>query len=264
MYERCMGSPVIRVFGGVHDDAGSRERFRREFASRVSVHGRPSLVAVEHDAHLFQLHAAQRPEIARCLLERWEFLSEHDAQEIAASYFWEGDAHRDLVGGPYRWMFLDRFWEHAKARLEHQVKCGFHGWKSIEDNFVEIAQIQVDRLCNPSLPSRKELRDNSGIPPTIPEPRSRDELVARISKKAWDDARQPEPNDDSRDTRWVRGIEEALRGVEGGWIGVTVGWRHADSVEAGNLRAQLLARGHEIEVIKLAPEPRTSSTAASK
>lgn len=264
VYHCLMGQPVIRIFGGVHDDPGSRDRFRIEFVRRVADEGPPHFISVEHDLHMFLQHAAQRPGIARCLRERWKFLSDVDAAEVSAAYFWEGDAHRGLVSGRPT-MLLDQYWEQARPILENQAKRGFHGWKTIEDNFVEIAQLQVDRLCNPSLPSRKELKADAenGALIVIPEPRTREELVARITKKAWDDARQPEPNDNSRDARWVRWIEDSLRNFKGGWAGVTVGWRHADAVEAGNLRAQLLERGHEVECIKLAPDPNQMSTAPS-
>lgn len=85
-----------------------------------------------------------------------------------------------------------------------------------------------------------------------PEPKSKQELIDRVCKKAWSDAF--EDNNFERDARWASVISNRSSGLREGWIAVVVGWAHADpSGRYQRLRGLLLSQGFSVNSVRLGP-----------
>src|SRR5262249_55056178 len=84
-------APTIWMYGGMHYDPGSRQRFLEELAKRETA---PHFVAVEWEQVVFERFAECRPWIAREIGKRWDFLTAKDCDELACTFAWEGDAYR--------------------------------------------------------------------------------------------------------------------------------------------------------------------------
>ena len=78
----CMptvSAPTIWMYGGVHDDPGSRQRFLEELAKQETP---PHFVAVEWEQSVFERHTAWRPAIAQELGKCWDFLTPKECDEL--------------------------------------------------------------------------------------------------------------------------------------------------------------------------------------
>jgi hypothetical protein len=82
--------PSIWIYGGVHDDPGSRQRFLAELTKQETA---PHFVAVEWEKSVFERFAAWRPSIEEGLKSRWSFLPQKDRHELSLGLAWEGDAY---------------------------------------------------------------------------------------------------------------------------------------------------------------------------
>jgi hypothetical protein len=79
----------------------------------------------------------------------------------------------------------------------------------------------------------------------LPEPRSKDDVIERVSRIAWTGAF--EDQDLERDKRWAEMISARSASLHGGWIAVVVGWAHANPEgDPGRLYGLLSARGFTV------------------
>jgi len=221
--------PSILIYGGVHDDPGSRRKFLNELAKqRVA----PNFFAVEWEQSVFHCFAAQRPLIEKGLESRWDFLTHDDRAELSRALAWEGDAYKSQFPGiDQLWLEMGYQAQKIKSRLD-------------ADNYPELcARGLLERLCDPCGPTIED-------PP--PEPRSKQELVDRVWIKTWED-RDSVPGGFQRDERWDTAISDRASDLNDGWIAVVVGWQHADSKENGRLRSLLSSRGFTVESVYLGP-----------
>jgi hypothetical protein len=118
--------PSIWIYGGVHDDPGSRQKFHAELAKQETP---PQFVAVEEEQSLFKRLAVWRSCIAEALKLQWNFLTPEDCSELSFARVWEGDSHAerfpniDVMGPPG-----------AICALRWSVRFNSHGesWKQRE------------------------------------------------------------------------------------------------------------------------------------
>ena len=104
----------IWLYGGIHDDPGSRQRLLEELTKQETA---PHFVAVEWEQSVFERLAAQRPWIAEGLKWRWDFLTREDCHELSLALAWEGDAYAERFPG------TDLLWLESgfqEARLQRQ------------------------------------------------------------------------------------------------------------------------------------------------
>jgi hypothetical protein len=228
--------PSIRMYGGVHNDPGSRQEFIEELAKQKT---QPHFVAVEWEQSLFKRLATWRPWIEEGLRSRWGFLTREDCHELSLALAWEGDAYaRRFPGTDLLW--LESGFQEAELKRRYGTDA---------DKFPEsCARGLLERLCN--LWTMSERLANTA---PLPEPRSKKELIDRVWRTMWAEA-SGESGGFQRDTRWAAAISERSSGLRGGWIAVVVGWAHADP-EGDNrrLRDLLLSKGFSIKAIRLAP-----------
>lgn len=107
------------------------------------------------------------------------------------------------------------------------------------------------RLIDPCSLTMGEFFANVTSPP---EPQSKPELIARVSRKAWAEASASASQDFERDERWAVAIAERAVSLRDGWIAVVVGWEHANPKgDRRRLRGLLSSRGFAVESVCLAP-----------
>lgn len=230
-------NPSIWIYGGVHDDPGSRRRFLKELAKRKTA---PHFVAVEWEKSVFERLAAWRPRIEEHLRSRWSCLTREDCQELSLALGWEGDAYKERFPGACR-LWLETGFQEADL----QRRYGADAEKFPETCALGLLELLRDP-CSPTF----QFTDNAE-PPL--EPKSKEDLVDCVWKKAWSKAFK-EPGDFERDERWAKAICERSLGLSGGWIAVVVGWDHADPA-AGNqrLRGLLSSKGLTVIPVRLVP-----------
>jgi hypothetical protein len=133
-------NPSIWIYGGVHDDPGSRQRFLEELAKQGTT---PHFVAVEWQQSVFERFAAWRPWIAEGLKSRWDFLTREDCHELSRALAWEGDAYAERFPGTDLLWLESGFQEEALKR-----RFGTDASKFLES----CAQSLLQRLyCPPTL-----------------------------------------------------------------------------------------------------------------
>ncbi|MGH7429847.1 MAG: hypothetical protein ACREJ4_16035, partial [Candidatus Methylomirabilaceae bacterium] len=180
-------SPLVQMYGGVHDDPGSRQRFLAELAKQDP----PHFVAVEWERSVFERLVLWRPWIERELCQRWRFLDSVGCRELSLALAWEGDAHIE------RFPSVDRLWlEEGYQEADLQRRSG----GKAEDLLKSLAGGLRERLINPCSITMGEFLANASPPP---EPRSTGELIDRVSRKAWSEASESESQDFGRDERWA-------------------------------------------------------------
>ncbi len=230
--------PSIWIYGGVHDDPGSRRRFLEELAKQETA---PHFVAVEWEKSVFERLVAWRPWIEEALRSRWDFLTRKDCQELSLALAWEGDAYAERFPG------TDVLWlETGSQEAELKRRYG-----ADVDKFPEsCARSLLERLLDPCGLTMREFGANADPPP---EPWSKKDLIDRVWTKAWSEAFE-ESGDFERDARWANVIWERSAGLRDGWIAVVVGWAHADPA-AGNqrLRGLLSSKGLRVTPVRLGP-----------
>lgn len=67
--------PSIWIYGGVHDDPGSPQKFLGELTKQETA---PHFVAVEWEQSLFKRLAMWRSSVAEALGQHWNFLTLED------------------------------------------------------------------------------------------------------------------------------------------------------------------------------------------
>lgn len=231
-------NPSIWIYGGVHNDPGSRQRFLEELTKQGTA---PHFVAVEWEQSVFERLAAWRPRIEEGLRSRWDFLTREDCHELSLALAWEGDAYAE------RFPDTDLLWlESGFQEADLERRYGMDTNKFPES----FAHGLLERLRNPCHPTMREWMANIAPPP---EPRSKKELIDRVWKKTWSEA-SGEPEGFERDARWAIAIYERSAGLRDGWIAVVVGWAHADPATGNQrLRGLLLSKGFSINSVCLGP-----------
>lgn len=223
-------NPSVWIFGGVHDDPGSRQRFLKELTKHPTA---PHFVAVEWEHSVFQRLALLRPWIEVGLNSRSNFLTSEDRHELSLALAWEGDAHTQRFPGTHVVWLEDGF---QQAVLQQRG--------SDADRFAESsAYFLLQRLCT-----------------ALQQSRSRSDLIEAVSRGMWAEAAAAaqNPADFERDVRWVTAICERSSELSDGWIAIVVGWAHADPATADQRLSHLLSsRGFRVESVRLgAVEPR--------
>lgn len=231
-------NPAVWIYGGVHDDPGSRRRFLAELSKQPNA---PRLVAVEWEQTIFERFAARRPWIEEALRSSWEFLTREDCHELSLAFAWEGDAHAP------RFPDSDVLWlENGFSEADLERRYGVEEASRVPERR---AHSFLERLRNPCQRTLAEWSAKAAPPP---EPTSMKDLVDRVWRKAWSGALGDE--DVERDERWANEICERSASLSDGWIAVVVGWQHADPA-AGERRLQglLSSRGLLVRSVCLGP-----------
>jgi hypothetical protein len=229
-----MMNPLVWIYGGVHDDPGTRQRFLAELGKQKAA---PQFVAVEWEKSVFEKFLQWRPWVEERVRSRWDFLTSQDCRELSLALAWEGDAYKDCFPA------ADPLWLETgfqEADLERRFRGKFPE---------SIPQSLAHRLCDPCGLSMSEMMAN--VDPH-PEPRSKKELIDRVWQKAWSEAFGD--NNFERDARWASTIAKRCLGLREGCIAVVVGWTHADP-SGGNqrLRGLLLSEGFSVNSVRLGP-----------
>lgn len=237
--------PSIRLYGGVHNDPGSRRKFLEELAKQETP---PHFVAVEWDKSVFERLVEWRPWIERELGSLWTFLKREDRRELSRALAWEGDAHTE------QFPTVDRLWLEAgfqQADLRRRYGA------DADDVPKSLARSLLDRLSPPCSRTMPEWMGNADPPP---EPKSKKELIDRVSSKMWSELSQegerlpPGAEDFERDKRWAAAISQRSSGLGGGWIAIVVGWAHADPEgDSRRLYGLLSSNGFAVNAVCLAP-----------
>jgi hypothetical protein len=231
-------SPSIWIYGGVHYDPGTRQRFLEELAKRPTA---PHFVAVEWEKSVFEKVIQWRPWIKDGVGSCWDFLTLEDCDELSLALAWEGDAYAEIFPKTGA-VWLEVGFQEANFRERY----GAHAHEAPES----FARSLLSRLCSPCHPTTKELMANVDPPP---EPTSKKELIDRAWRNAWSEAWE-ESGRFERNARWAATICERSSRLRDGWIAVVVGWQHADPT--GNnqrLRGLLLSKGFSVNSVHLGP-----------
>lgn len=233
--------PLILMYGGVHDDPGSRQKFVEELAKQETP---PHFVAVEWEKCVFERIVKYRPWIERELESRWSFLDREDRRELSLALAWEGDAYTERFPGVEELWLETGFQE---AYLRRRCEAG-------ADELLE--ERARNLLVGLSTPCRRTLRECMANADPPPDPRSKKELIERVARKMWSDVIPEVPENFERDKRWEATISERSSGLRGGWIAVVVGWPHADPTgDSQRLHALLSSNGFRLIPVCLASEP---------
>jgi len=231
---RSSMKPSVRIYGGVHHDPGTRQKFLEELGKQITA---PHFVAVEWEKSVFEKFAQWRHWVEERIRSRWDFLTFQDCRELSLALAWEGDAYKDHFPAAEPLWLEDGFQE---ANLERRFRGRFPE---------SIPQSLAHRLCDPCSLSMKEMIASAD---PSPEPKSKKELIDRLWEKAWADAFGD--NNFERDARWASAISDRASGLRDGWIAVVVGWTHADPPGGSQrLRGLLLSKRVSVNSVSLGP-----------
>jgi hypothetical protein len=228
-------NPPVWIYGGVHHDPGTRQRFLEGLAKQKTP---PHFVAIEWEKIVFEKFVQWRPWVEERLGACWDFLTPQDSHELSLALAWEGDSYAEWFPG------ADPLW--LETGFQEGRFKGKYG-----DNLPEsFARSLLQRLCDPCSLTTNEFMANVDPPP---QPKSKKDLVDRVWEKAWSEAWQ-ESGAFERDSRWAATISERSSGLQDGWIAVVVGWQHADPTEdSRRLRGLLLSNGFSVKSVRLGP-----------
>lgn len=226
-------NPSIWLYGGIHHDPGSRQRFLKELAKQETA---PHFVAVEWEQSVFERLAAWRHWIAEGLKYRWDFLTHEDCYELSLTLAWEGDAYAECFPGT-EVLWLESGFQSARLQQRNS---------DVNTSAKGDACDLLQRLYGKSFQFPL-------LPP--PELRSKAELIDHVWRTLWAEEKE-ESQDFERDARWADAICERSASLCDGWIAVVVGWAHAKPVP-GNRRLQdlLSSRSFPINPVCLGPLP---------
>jgi len=151
-------NPSIWMYGGIHDDPGSRQRFLEELPKQGTA---PHFVAVEWEQSVFERLAARRRWLAEGLRETLDFLTCEDCHELSCALAWEGDAYTQRFPG------TDLLWLESGAQEARLLRPD-----SDVNTFAEgCASALRQRYWEPCL--------------CPPQPRSKEELINRVWRTLW-------------------------------------------------------------------------------
>jgi len=229
-----ISAPTIWMYGGVHDDPGSRQRFLEELTKHETT---PHFVAVEWEQSLFERLAEWRPAVAQELGKCWDFLAPKECDELSCALAWEGDTYTERFPGADVLWLENGFQEEDLKQQHGALVSAYPQWQ---------AEGVCKRLC-------------CRIVPFIPPPalRSKQELIDHVAIDMWKEAEaraSQYPSPIERHARWERAICERSTGLRDGWIAVVVGWQHVNPEEAPQrLRGRLVERGFCVNSVCLGP-----------
>jgi hypothetical protein len=230
--------PQIWIYGGVHYDPGTRQRFLEELARQPT---EPHFVAVEWEKSVFEKFVKWRPWIKERVGSCWDFLTSQDCQELSLALAWEGDTYAEKFPGAVP-LWLESGFQEANFKERYGTKA--------DEAPESFARSLIVRVCNPCQPTMKEWTANVDPPP---EPTSKEALIDRVWRNAWSEAWEETARFD-RDARWAATICERSSGLRGGWIAVVVGWQHADPAgDNRRLRGLLASEAFSVESVCLGP-----------
>jgi hypothetical protein len=231
-------NPSIWIYGGVHHDPGTRQIFVEELAKRSTA---PHFVAVEWEKSVFEKFIQWRTWIEERLEQCWDFLTPQDCHELSLALAWEGDAYAKIFPDAVP-LWLETGFQEANFKRRY----GAHAEEAPES----FARSLLARICNACQPTMKEWA--ADVDPPL-KPRSKKELIGRVWRNAWSDAWQ-ETGGLDRDARWAATICERSVRLHDGWIGIVVGWQHADPTgDNQRLRGLLSSKGFSINSVNLGP-----------
>ncbi len=212
-----MTIPSIWIYGGVHHDPGTRQRFLEEFAKQQAA---PHFVAVEWEKSFFEKFVQWRPWVEERLRSCRDFLTSEDRHELSLALAWEGDSYTECFPG------TDVLW--------------------LETSFQEAR-------CDPSVPKSKAQYVVTQLSDPLLDPKSKTELINQVWRKAWTE-RDSTPGHFDRDARWNDAICQRISDLHDGWIAVVIGWQHANP-EGDNRRLPglLVSRGFTVNSVYLGP-----------
>src|SRR5262249_54535335 len=148
-------NPSIRIYGGIHNDPGSRQQFLKELTKRRTA---PHFVAVEWEKSVFERFAAWRLRIAEGISSHWDFLTCKDCHELSRAFAWEGDAHTERFPDTEILWLESGFQEADLERRSRGAPKKF---------LAERVDCLLEQLRNPCRPTFREVMANI-VPP---EPR---------------------------------------------------------------------------------------------
>lgn len=232
-------NPSMWIYGGVHDDPGSRRKFVEELAKQETP---PHFVAVEWEKSVFERLVEWRPWIEKGLESRWSFLDREDRRELSLALAWEGDAYTECFPSVDP-LWLEIGFQEADLRRRYGAET---------DEFPKNrARDLLERLRTSCTRTMRDYMANVDPPP---DPKSKMELIDRVSRQMWSEPLPPGPEDFERDKRWAATISDRSSSLRGGWIAVVVGWAHADPVGANQRLSGLLSsNGFHVIPVCLAP-----------
>src|SRR5262245_35823518 len=202
----------IWIYGGVHHDPGTRQRFLEELAKRPTA---PHFVAVEWENSVFEKFIPWRAWVRDRFGSCFDFLTPEDCDELSLALAWEGDAYAEIFPR------TDVVWlEAGFQEANFKTRFGAHAAEAPKS----FSHSLLVRVCNPCQPTMKELIADVDPPP---KPTSKKELIDRVWRNAWSEAWE-ESGGLERDARWTDMICGTSSGLHDGWIAVVVGWQHAD------------------------------------
>ena len=91
--EKITMNPSIWIYGGFHDDPGSRRKFLDELAKHKTA---PHFVAAEWEESVFERFVEWRSWVEEWLRSCWSFLTPEDRHELSLALAWEGDAYKNF------------------------------------------------------------------------------------------------------------------------------------------------------------------------
>src|SRR5882724_4096539 len=134
--------PEIWIYGGVHHDPGTRQKFL-ELARRPT---KPHFVAVEWEKSVFEKFIHWRPWIKDRVGSCWDFLTRDDCNELSLALAWEGDAYAEIFPK------ADVVWlEAGFQEASFKQRYGTH----VDEAPESFARSLLARLCNPCRPTMK-------------------------------------------------------------------------------------------------------------
>ena len=230
--------PSIWIYGGVHNDPGSRQRFIEELTKQGTA---PHFVAVEWEQSVFERLAAWRPWIAEGLRSRWGFLTREDCHELSLALAWRETPMRNAFQA-LMLLWLENGFQEAELKRRYGMDTDSFR-KAAPAACFNASAILVTRRCTSGWPTSPH-RQSRGL---------RKISSIACGEQAWSEA-SGEPEGFERDARWAIAICERSAGLRDGWIAAVVGWAHADPATGNQrLRGLLLSKGFSINSVRLGP-----------
>ena len=174
-----------------------------------------------------------------------DFLTCEDCRELSLALAWEGDAYAEVFPDSDLLWLESGFGENDLNERSRRSNVNTSQYVK------KFARDLLEQLLNPCEPSVKEFFSTNFSPP--PEPKSKEELIDRVWRKTWLDEKG-DLESYVRDERWANEICKRSLGLQEGWIGVVVGWAHANPANGNQcLRGLLESNGFTIHPVRLGP-----------
>jgi hypothetical protein len=230
--------PEIWIYGGVHYDPGTRQRFLEELARQPT---EPHFVAVEWEKSVFEKFVKWRPWIKERVGSCWDFLTSQDCHELSLALAWEGDTYAEIFPGAVP-LWLESGFQEANFKERYGTKA--------DEAPESFARSLLVRVCNPCQPTTKEWAADIDPPPTTAaihparSPELRSQIVA--AQRASRSNPAVSSHDSDHAVFHTRSISS--------FLDFGLGWQHADSTgDNQRLRGLLLSKGFSVNSVRLGP-----------